>query len=157
VSLDPRRSTLNPEPQVAIQKQQAALAVDEDRIRSAVLSVLEEGAITTGAINIAVVDDATIRELNRRYLNHDYATDVLSFVIEQSAGHLEGEILVSAETARSTADRFGWRPEDELLLYVIHGALHLIGHDDQTPAALAAMRAREAHHLARFGLQPRYE
>jgi probable rRNA maturation factor len=142
---------------VEIHNQQSTLTVDENRLRAAVLAVLGDGQVAAGNVSVAVVDDATIRELNREYLNHDYATDVLSFVLEQSEGELEGEVVVSADKARTTAAQFGWRAEDELLLYVIHGALHLIGHDDQTPEARAAMRSREAHHLARFGLQPRYE
>lgn len=156
-SLNLRPSTLNALLSIEIHNQQTTLAVDETRLRAAATSVLEEGGITDGVVNVAVVDDARIRELNRQYLNHDYATDVLSFVLEQSEGALEGEIVVSADTARATAARFGWRPADELLLYVIHGALHLIGHDDQSPESLAAMRVCEADHLARFGLQPRYD
>ena len=47
--------------------------------------------------------------------------------------------------------------DDELLLYVIHGALHLVGHDDQTPDGLAAMRVAETRHLAGFGLVHRFD
>ena len=116
----------------------------------------EEG-IRRATISLAIVDDATIRPLNARYLGHDYATDVLSFVLEQSDEELDGEIIVSAETAASSAARFGWQAADELLLYVIHGALHLVGCDDLEPALQTRMRQREREHLAHFGLTPRYE
>ena len=103
---------------------------------------------------MAVVDDHTIRELNQRHLNHDYATDVLSFPLEQAAGALEGEVIVSADMALATAPEYGWSAEDELLLYVIHGTLHLVGCDDKRPAERRAMRNREKAYLARLGVKP---
>jgi probable rRNA maturation factor len=95
-----------------------------------------------------------MRELNRQFLEHDYATDVLSFVLESSPDGLEGEIVISADTAAAAAGKYGWRPHDELLLYSIHGALHLAGWDDADEEQAAAMRLRERHYLASFGLLP---
>jgi probable rRNA maturation factor len=143
--------------QMEVSNEQELLAVDEGRLREAVGRVLAEEGLRAATISLAIVDDATIRPLNARYLGHDYATDVLSFVLEQSDGSLEGEVIVSAETAIATAARFGWRPEDELLLYVIHGTLHLVGYDDLTPEALNRMRQRERHYCSTFGLEPRYQ
>ena len=65
--------------------------------------------------------------------------------------------MSGADTAESSARAYGWSTDDELLLYVIHGALHLIGFDDKTPAAAAQMREKKARHLAAFGLQPRWQ
>ena len=78
-------------------------------------------------------------------------------MLERSEGRLEGELIVSAETAASCAGRFGWSTDDELLLYAIHGALHLVGCDDQTGQDRKSMRKRESHYLRRFGIDPRYE
>jgi probable rRNA maturation factor len=142
---------------VGLANRQTQLPLDEDRLRRAVEMVLEETAVPQARISLAVVDDRTIRRLNRRYLGHDCATDVLSFLLEQSEQALEGEVVVSAETAQNTAARFGWSAADELLLYVIHGTLHLIGHDDKTPRERGRMRALEKAYLARFGLRPQYE
>jgi len=66
-------------------------------------------------------------------------------------------VIVSADTAMASAEKYGWRAHDELLLYVIHGCLHLTGHDDQTDDALATMRACEKKYLALFALTPRYD
>jgi probable rRNA maturation factor len=142
---------------IHVANEQTILPVDAARLRRAVQTVLEDASIPGAQISVAVVDDPTIHKLNRRYLNHDGPTDVLSFVLERSAESLEGEIVVSAQTAQETAPRFGWSPADELLLYVVHGALHLLGYEDQTPAGRDAMQAREQASLARFGLVPRYE
>jgi probable rRNA maturation factor len=104
-----------------------------------------------------VVDDETIHDLNRRFLAHDYATDVLSFALEQSADGLDGEIIVSADFATASAPRYEWSAADELLLYVIHGALHLAGYDDHEPDDISRMRAAEARHLALAGLRAHRE
>ncbi len=139
---------------IHVTNQQTKLPIDESRLKRAVRRILEEAPIDEAQISLAVVDDPTIRRLNREFLNRDHATDVLSFELERSGRSLEAEVIVSADTARATASRFGWSAADELLLYVIHGTLHLVGCDDQTPEDLARMRDRERAHLARFGLQP---
>jgi probable rRNA maturation factor len=130
--------------------------VDLKRLRAGVQAVLEGEGIEQANISLAVVDDPTIHDLNRRYLEHDEATDVISFVLDQKDGIVDGQIVVSADTAAASADRFGWSPADELLLYAIHGTLHLVGFDDRTAAAQRSMRQRERHYLAQFGLRPRY-
>ncbi len=142
---------------VAIANQQAAVPIDRRRLRRAVRMVLRDAGIVDGVISVAAVDDPTIRLLHRRHLGRDEPTDVLSFTLEQGGGMLEGEVVVGAETARRQAPRYGWSAADELLLYVIHGALHLVGHDDRTRRRRAEMQAREAHYLACFGLQPPLE
>jgi probable rRNA maturation factor len=131
--------------------------VDGNRLRSAVRRILEVESVGKAVISLAVVDDLAMHRLNRKYLGHDEPTDVLSFVLEQGPDGLEGEIIVSADTAAATAQRFGWSAADELLLYVVHGALHLVGYNDTNPAARAEMRAKEQVYLADFGLKPRYE
>lgn len=136
--------------------QQRVLSVDEARLRRAVLDVLEGASIAEAEISVALVDDATIHQLNRRYLEHDWPTDVLSFVLERDECRLEGQIVASAETAATAAAQFGWTPADELLLYVIHGTLHLVGVEDETPPQREEMRRREAECLARFGLTPHW-
>jgi probable rRNA maturation factor len=142
---------------IQLANQQTDLPVDEARMRRAVEMILEDESISEALVSVAVVDDATIRRLNRRYLDHDWATDVLSFVLEQSNGWLEGEVVVGAQTAQRAAAQYGWPAADELLLYLIHGVLHLVGCDDRAPDERAAMRSREKKYLARFGLDPRYE
>ena len=100
-------------------------------------------------ISVAVVDDPTIAELHQRYLDDPSPTDVLSFVLERSPKYLEGEIVVSADTAADLAPNYNWTAADELLLYVIHGALHLVGYDDTTPKKRTKMREKEKEYLAR--------
>lgn len=151
--------TLNENSQLVIDvaDEQTILAVDHDRIRLAVEQILGETRIGQAEVSVAVVDDQTIRQLNARYLDHDCATDVLSFVLEQQEEKLDGQIVVSAQTAQAEAARYGWPPEDELLLYVVHGALHLVGYDDGTPESRQRMRQKEREALARFSLEPHWD
>ena len=72
------------------------------------------------------------------------------------AGDLEGEILVSWETAVRESKSYSWAARDECLLYVVHGCLHLVGHDDHDPAKRRIMRQAERSVLGLFGLTPRY-
>jgi probable rRNA maturation factor len=141
---------------VPLTNEQTHLLLEPARLRKAVRDVLREAGILAGWVSLAVLDDRAIRRINRRYLKHDRPTDVLSFLLERSGGYLEGEVIVSAQRARAVAPQFGWTAADELLLYVIHGALHLVGCEDTTPPARAEMRRRERACLARFGLKPRF-
>jgi probable rRNA maturation factor len=144
---------------IEIADAQQSHAFDHARLKRAVQVVLTEAGIQSGEISIAIVDGARMHVLNRQYLQHDYPTDVLSFVLEHDKEQksLEGEIIVSADYAAREAARYGWTADDELLLYVIHGCLHLVGHEDQTSEGKATMRDAEKKHLAPFGLVHRYE
>lgn len=142
--------------EIQIADQQQAIAVDHERLRTAVSRILDDAGITSAEVSLAIVNDSAIHELNRRFLDHDEPTDVLSFLLARQDERLEGEVIVSADTAVRQAAQFNWEPGDELLLYVVHGTLHLVGYDDADAASQAEMRSRERHYLAGFGLSPRY-
>jgi probable rRNA maturation factor len=143
--------------EISIAIEQAEHPIDEERLRSAVKAVLGGEGIQSATISMAVVNDERIHELNLRFLQHDEPTDVLSFVLNAPDEPLDGEIIVSIETAARNAGRYGWSVADELLLYVVHGALHLTGHDDRTVEDQRRMRERERHYLSCWGLVPRYD
>ena len=140
--------------EIALTDQQTALATDAVRLESAARQILLDHGPDVVRVSIAVVDDPTIHELNRRYLQHDYPTDVLSFVLEQTEGLLEGEVVVSSDTALAQSREYGTSPEQELLLYVIHGVLHLVGFDDKTDEQLEQMRYAEQQYLDHCGAAP---
>ncbi len=141
--------------QIDVANEQACLTVDPPRLQSAVQAVLSDAGVRRAEVSLAVVDNQAIHELNRRFLQHDFPTDALSFVLEQTAESLVGQIIVSAEMARSVAAEDGASPHDELLLYVIHATLHLVGYDDLTAEASVEMRRLEKHYLAQFGAKVR--
>ena len=131
--------------------------INRARLKKAVRLILQDAGIKSAEISIAIVSDDKMHKLNRQYLQHDYPTDVLSFVLDHDRlkQSLEGQIIASSDYAAREAPRYHWSTDNELLLYVIHGCLHLIGHDDTAPKAKAAMRQAEAKYLAHFGLEHR--
>ena len=102
-------------------------------------------------LSIAFVTNAAIRKINRRFLKHDFATDVISFPLDSD---LLGELVISAEYAVSEAAKRKIPVEEELLRYVAHGILHLLGYDDHRPADKARMWARQERELRKV-LGPR--
>ena len=138
-----------------ILNEQEDLAVDTEKVRSICERILNDNGIRSGKINVVLVDGNTSRQYNRDFLQHDYPTDTISFPIEdrRNEGYLEGDVLVCPEVAKERAKEFGWTAEEELLLYVVHGMLHLFGFDDTTPQQQAAMQAKEREYLATLGIQ----
>lgn len=139
---------------ISLTNEQSGHAVDEQQLIDAAKSVLLDSPFSSAAISLVVVDDPTIHELNRQYLEHDWPTDVLSFVLEDSGTHLEGEVIISADTAAESAEEIGCSAAAEQMLYVIHGVLHLVGFRDKSSADAEEMRAAEAKFLRQFGFEP---
>lgn len=138
--------------QIALLNQQSRHPVNEAQLMDAATAVLRDSEFSSAAISLAVVDDDTIHDLNRRHLEHDWPTDVLGFVLEDDGSHLEGEVILSADTAATAANELGNSAAEEQLLYVIHGMLHLVGYDDKSDADAEEMRAAEARYLQQFGV-----
>ena len=111
--------------------------------------ILESAGLKGSSLSLVLMDDFGIRRYHRRFLGQDRATDVLAF--EPAAGHFSpggkiaflGDVIVSVETAKRAAPRFGNRWEEELLLYICHGILHLTGFKDSTPLQKARMERRQ--------------
>lgn len=137
---------------VSLANQHALTPIDETLLITTAKQIVRDAGIPCGELSIAIVDDEQMHRLNRQYLDHDYPTDVLSFPLERREDWLEGEIIVSADTAACEAAEVGWDTNTEILLYVIHGTLHLIGLDDHDPDSRKEMRAAERRYLARAGI-----
>ncbi|MFA6170469.1 MAG: rRNA maturation RNase YbeY [Candidatus Margulisiibacteriota bacterium] len=80
-----------------------------------------------GTIDVSVVDDRTIRALNKKFRKKDQPTDVLSFTLNET-GFL-GDVIISEETTSKNAKRYGVSYEAEFKRLVIHGVLHVLGYD----------------------------
>jgi len=100
---------------------------------------------------VAVVDDEEMTQLNRRFLGRDGPTDVLAFPYGAGEGHVEGEVVVNVGQALRQAEERSHGPRAELLLYAVHGVLHLLGCDDATPGQRSAMHRRALSFLASVG------
>ncbi len=109
-------------------------------------AVLTGESVPEYDVTIVIVDNEEIARLNGQFLKHDGPTDVIAFPYEEQA--VNGDLFVSREQAESQAAEYGVTINNELARLVIHGLLHLIGFNDDTPARRGAMRRRENKHLA---------
>ncbi|MSR57552.1 MAG: rRNA maturation RNase YbeY [Planctomycetaceae bacterium] len=166
---------------IRIANQQRALRIDRARLLKLATQTLKAEKVRAAEISIALVDDAEIHRINREFLGHDYPTDVISFLLESEAPKralgvksrrgvraapvvslrgagksLHGEIIISVETAVEMAGEYGWRPANELFLYLVHGLLHLCGYDDLTSVEQHVMRSREIDVLGPWKIIPHY-
>ena len=101
----------------------------------------------SGTIAITFIGARQMRALNKRFMHHDRATDVLSFRYDGEPIH--GEILIAPRQAKAYAKQEGIAYEHELSRYVVHGLLHWLGHEDRTLAQQRKMRAMEDALLVR--------
>jgi rRNA maturation RNase YbeY len=108
--------------------------------------VLRLKGVTVASVSVVLVGSSYIKRINRQYLNHDAATDVISFPLETKPG-LEGEVYVNLDRARTQAGMYGVKFSHEVARLVIHGALHLVGFDDTTARQAARMKRAEDRHL----------
>ena len=135
--------------------------VARPRLRRTVVTVLESLGRPRHSVSLTLVDDQTIRRLNRRYLGKNRATDVLAFPMEGAPSlsaslpaPLLGEVIVSVETAKRQAREYGHSLHQELDLLIVHGLLHLVGYDDQNPLEARLMHDREMAILRRLYARP---
>ena len=129
---------------------QKQIPLDAALVEKIVTTILADAGYTSGAMEIAVVDNDTIHRLNVEFLGHNYPTDVLAFEMDRDAkaGLLEGNVIVSAEMAAERSAEFDQSDTKELLLYIIHGTLHLVGCDDDNDDDINEMREKEQRYLA---------
>lgn len=127
--------------------------LDFQALKSAAKAVLEGEGIRDAKIVLAFVDNPHIHRLNKQFLDHDGPTDVLTFpYTNPKAKSLEGEVVIGYQIAEEYAADRGHDTKLELLLYVVHGCLHLCGYDDTTAKAEKLMRAKEREYLTKLKL-----
>lgn len=122
--------------------------VDRALLRRRSRAVLRELGCRGAELSVALVDDETIAELNARFRRAPRPTDVLSFslldgVHTERRGKLLGDVVIGLETAARQARRAGRRLDDEVAKLLVHGVLHLLGHDHERAEEARAMRSEE--------------
>ncbi|MEE9514812.1 MAG: rRNA maturation RNase YbeY [Candidatus Brocadiales bacterium] len=128
---------------ITVTNLQDAHPIKKRRVREVVKEVLRRENMDA-ELNIAFVDKDEITKLNKRFLGHKEPTDVLSFLLDTGAKGINGEIAVCVPVAVEYAAGAETDVEGEVMLYVVHGVLHLLGYDD-----LNKKNARTMHLLER--------
>jgi len=130
------------------------------RTLAAALARIETQLVPESEISLVFTDDAHIRQLNRQYRRKDKATNVLSFPaapgVIGGVGPLIGDLAFGAETIATEAARGGIARDDHLTHLIVHGFLHLLGHDHKDDAEAAVMEGLETAILADLGIADPY-
>jgi probable rRNA maturation factor len=114
------------------------------KYKEAALEALGETAGQKGEISIIFVNEKEILKINKQFLNHNYVTDVISFnyPFTREEGIPFGDVFVCFGQAKKQAKEQGHSALFEMLVLALHGTLHLIGHEDDTPRKRDTMNAR---------------
>lgn len=109
--------------------------------------VAESEVKKLGPLSIIFCSDNYIFDINIKYLQHDYFTDIITF--DYCEGDLvSGDLFISIDSVRENALHYQVKFEDELDRVMVHGLLHLIGYDDHTPEETALMRQKEDYYIS---------
>ncbi len=120
------------------------------RFKKAVLRILKKLRWKNAALSILLTTDPKIRKINKRFLGHDYATDVISFgrgakISNQKKGQVFlGDLVISLDTAAKECEEYKNSFSYEVLFYTVHGILHVMGHEDETPKKSKRMLLKQA-------------
>ena len=110
-------------------------------------AVAENEGKRLGEVAVIFCSDKYILDINIKYLQHDYYTDIITFDYCEG-DRLSGDLFISIDSVRENASFYGVEFADELNRVIVHGLLHLIGYDDHTPEDVAEMRVKENYYLS---------
>ncbi|MFZ5801853.1 MAG: rRNA maturation RNase YbeY [Candidatus Omnitrophota bacterium] len=138
---------------IEIRSDLRGLPISLGRLKRLAARILKSLGYDRSSLSLYLTKDRVIRRLNRKYLRHDRSTDVMAFGASKRPVKREpflGDIVISAETAKRKAKIHGTTYRYELCLYLCHGILHLIGHEDQTRPGAAMMQRKQRKFSRRF-------
>ncbi len=102
--------------------------------------------VNNAELSFVLINDRTIRAINRKFLKHDYVTDVITFPLEMN--EVNAEIYVNGEQAKRQAKENNVSLKNEMMRLVVHGTLHAIGYDDTTSAKKKRMESIQERYVA---------
>ncbi len=143
---------------IQVHNEHADDGVDPSMLQEGIREALRRFETASADVSVAVVTDTEIAELHEKYMNIKGATDVLTFDLAEqhhpgvNGRRVEGEIVVSADTAKRRAEERAHPVAAELALYVVHGTLHLLGMDDATEQEAGKMHEMEDEILSAIGV-----
>ena len=140
-----------PEGELSITVAHQELDFDPNLIERVVSQVAEGEGQCIRQLEITLMSAEQLRELNRSWRKADYDTDVLSFSLSDGNA-LDGEIYVSLDFARTHCRTYGAAYTEEVCRYIVHGMLHLLGHEDDTVRGSRTMRRKEDQYLRSVGV-----
>ena len=120
--------------------------LDFEVVKSKILAISLREQITFGYINIVFMENNEHTQLNIKHLNHDFATDILTFDLSD-AEHINTDLYINIDVAGSNAQEYNDTLSNELHRLIIHGLLHMSGYKDKNPEQQKQMRNLEDYYL----------
>lgn len=126
--------------------------IDKNRVKKLVSSILKVER-KNAELNLVFTDNKKIKEINKTFRGHNFATDVISFAYNNASlgDNISGEIIISVEMAIKLAQKLKCTIEGEIALYLVHGLLHLLGYNDKLKKDARKMHQREKELLSMYG------
>lgn len=123
--------------------------IDNRTVKIIIRKIIEDCNYKTGEINIIFSNDNYIVEINKKYLNHDYYTDIITFNYCEKA-IISGDLFISCERVKENSLLFSVEFKNEINRVLFHGILHLVGFNDGSEEEKKIMRTRENYYLDLF-------
>jgi len=137
------------ETEIAFFTQEIDLEIkNKDALSAWVIRTIRKEAKIPGEINFIFCNDNFLIDINRKYLNHDYYTDIITFDNSDFENEISGDIFISYERVIENAKKLSVYIDKEMSRVVIHGVLHLIGYNDSKIKEIAEMREKEDYYIA---------
>jgi len=121
---------------------------NQDFIKNQLQQLIIEEGKEPGDISVIFCSDEYLLEMNKKHLQHDYYTDIITFNYVDDL-LISGDLFISADRIKDNAVKFGVAFLEELYRVIFHGVLHLIGYNDKTEAEQKMMRQKENYYLAK--------
>lgn len=122
---------------------------DEDAMKRWLLKVAKEEKASIGNLNYIFCSDSYLLDINSKYLQHYYYTDVITFQYHVSGDPVEGDCFISTDTVNANAKAYNISFEEELYRVMVHGLLHLLGYNDKSESEYQLMKSKENYYLNR--------
>jgi len=123
--------------------------LDQDFAGRQIKQLINEEKKETGDISVIFCSDGYLLEMNKKHLNHDYFTDIITFnYVEDDV--ISGDLFISADRIRENAGKFNVTFHEELYRVILHGILHLVGYNDKTSEEKKVMKDKENYYLGKI-------
>jgi probable rRNA maturation factor len=119
-------------------------------VRNVYKIILKDENLVCGTVNLRFCSDVEILKYNKKYLSHDYETDILTFYYGNAVNSIDSDILISTDTIKRNSIKYKTSFENELLRVSIHGMLHLCGYKDSNKQEKMIMRKKENFYLKKL-------
>lgn len=125
-------------------------AISKRAAHSLISALRLEFNLNISFLSISFINSIELRTVNKKYLNHDFNTDVITFNYSKRVKEIDGEILISFEEARRNAKKYNTKYSKEISRLIIHGVLHLLNYDDNNKKNKANMKQMENKLINRY-------